>query len=205
MSTRTTSRTVAAIVPTEAQARASLASYIEAHLKVEALEIKAAKLVEKLKKKYDDKARPIVAFRDAHETVLMQYAEGHPELFQKRQKVELYGGHKIGWHTSPPAVTFVRPTGTKKKQTVEGFLAAVKAFVKYVKKFVRTKEEINKEAIIIEYRATEELCKKSGDQTKLVELKADLSAMGVEVTQEEKFVIDLDLQPEIVQPAVATA
>ncbi|WP_075090557.1 hypothetical protein [Verrucomicrobium spinosum] len=58
MSTRTTSKPVTIPAPTEAQARAALATYIESHLQAEAIHNQAKQEIERIKKEADDKPAP---------------------------------------------------------------------------------------------------------------------------------------------------
>lgn len=201
MSTRTTSKPVSIPAPTEAQARAALATYIESHLQAEAIHNQAKQEIERIKKAADDKARAFEDAKSLQETTLMRYAEAHPELFQKRQKSELYGGHKIGWQISPPAVVLMRPTGEKKKQTWDGFVDACRRAGDWAMDFIRTKEEPAKESILFAYRIAAEADQARGDSVCSSETAANLARLGVQVAQEERFVIDLNLQPETVQQA----
>ena len=201
MSTRTTSKPVTIPAPTEAQARAAMTVYIESHLQAEAIHNTAKQEIERIKKEADDKARAFEDTKTLQETTLMRYAEAHPELFQKRQKSELYGGHKIGWQVSPPAVVLVRPTGEKKKQTWDGFVDACRRAGGWAMEFIRTKEEPDKESILVSHRTAVEHSQQTGDASNTTELTAYLARLGVQVAQEERFVIDLALQPETVQAA----
>lgn len=196
MATRTTSKPIATPPPSEAQARTSLAEYIEAHLQIEALETAAKQEIEAIKTRVADETRALKDAKALRETTLMRYAEAHPELFQKRQKSELYGGHKIGWQISPPAVVLTRPTGAKKKQTWDGFLESCRIIGGLALDFIRSKPEPDKEAILHAHRTAAEQARETGDPAHLQEITEQLQRLGVEVSQEERFVIDLNLQPE---------
>jgi hypothetical protein len=176
--------------PTEGQARAALGDYIAAHLAITACETEAAKEVEEIKQACAKHCKPYEQTRDAAETILMQYAEGHPSLFEVARKVELYGGHKIGYHKTPPKVEFVRATGAKKKQTGEGFVAACKAAGKWAMSFFRVAEEPDKDAVLAAVRQTAE------DPDAALLLKDRLASIGVKIAQEDRFVIDLNLSPD---------
>lgn len=191
---RTTSRSIAAEPPTEAQARASLAAYISAHLKESAIVLAANKKMEAIKEQADKDAREFTTEKVRHETVLMAYAESRPELFKSARKVELFGGHKIGYHTSPPAVTYIRPTGEKKKQTKEGFIAFCKRIGSHFLTFIRSVEEPDKEAVLAYHRDSKARSEAEKDPSILADCNAQLANIGVTITQEEKFVIDLSLQ-----------
>jgi phage host-nuclease inhibitor protein Gam len=191
---RTTSRPTEAPVPSEAQARASMTAYVAAHLALTDINTKANQDIEAIKTKAAADAAPHLASKEMHTTLLMQYADGNPGLFKEARKAEIFGGHKIGYHTSPPAVTFTRPTGEKKKQTGEGFIKACKALGKHFKTWVREKLEIDKEAVLAYHRTQKALSVEKKDATILAEAESALATVGVAVTQDEDFVIDLNLQ-----------
>jgi hypothetical protein len=67
--------------------------------------------------------------------------------------------------------------------------------------FVRTKQEPDKESILTAYREATEAGQEAGDSTALQSFTADLARLGVQVAQEERFVIDLNLQPQDGQKA----
>lgn len=198
---RTTSRPVAVDPPSEAQARASMAAYIAAHLEETKINLAANKVIEAAKKRASDSAAPFTLAKAQHETTLMAYAEAHPELFKELRKVELFGGHKIGWHTSPPAVTLVRPTNATKKQTWQGFVEACKRLAAHWLGMIRTVEEPDKEAVLEYYRQCKTRSVEEKDPTILTDGVAGLAVLGVAVTQDERFVIELNLQ----EAAEATA
>lgn len=193
---RTTSTPTVQPPPSEAQMRASLAAYITAHLEAERIATDAKASIERLKKLADDEARPHNEAKAHHETILMRYAEGHPELFSKLRKHEVYGGHKIGYHTSPPAVCLVKPPGARKKQTWDGFLQACRDVGFWAMEFIRTKEEPDRDKVLAVVRAAELEAAEKNDIAILASVESDLARLGVKVEQEERFVIELNLQPE---------
>lgn len=189
MSTRrTTSVAPHTTVPTEAEMRLALESYIAFHLAIESAQNTAKTAIETIKAEVAETTKPLIDQRASAQTTIMRYAEAHPELFEKRRKVEVYGGHKIGWQTGNPAVVLVRPPGAKRKQTWEGFLDACRRVGGWAMAFLRVLEQPDKDAVLAGAR--------DGAVT-----DAQLAELGVAVAQEERFVIDLNLQPE----AAATA
>jgi hypothetical protein len=182
--------------PTEAQAREALSQYITQHLAIETQETAAKKDIELIKEAVAIACKPLVEAKAYAESILMSYAEGHPELFKDRRKTELWGGHKIGYQTSPPAVILVRPPGEKKKQTWDGFVAACKRLGAAWLGMIRTSEAPDKEAVLEFWRTSQALADAKGDVMVLKGVEADLARLGVAVAQEERFVIDLNLQPE---------
>lgn len=183
--------------------RASLAAYITSHLEAERIANDAKASIEKIKKLADDDARPHNEAKAHHETILMRYAEGHPELFTKLRKCEVYGGHKIGYHTSPPAVCLVKPPGAKKKQTWDGFLQACRDMGGWALDLIRTKEEPDRDQVLLMHRSAELRAAEANDAGVLLNLESDLSRLGVKVEQQERFVIELNLQPEAAQAGAA--
>ena len=177
--------------------RSALAAYIHSHLALERIATSAKQSIEKAKKIADELSAPLALAKAQHETVIMASAEAHPELFEKLRKVEVYGGHRIGWHTSPPAVTLIKPPGAKKKQTWDGFMAACHAAGAWAVQYLRSKEEPDKDAVLTEFRRRELQAAESGDTTAFAMLAAELTTLGVAVTQDERFVIDLNLTPEV--------
>lgn len=185
--------------PTEAEARAAMGAYIEAYLAVKEVQVSTNQSLERIKECAAETMRPYQDIMARQETLLMQYAEANQGLFLSARKTEIYGGHKIGYQTTPPAVTLTRPTGAKKKQTLDGLLDALKAAGEWAKELIRTKEEPDKEAILAKHReaaakAREE--KTLEASTALRSYENQLAAVGCAVTQTEKFVIDLSLPKE---------
>lgn len=190
---RTTSKPTDTPPPTETQMRSALEGYVNCHLALERITNQAALNIEKLKARADEQSKPHADEKALHEAVLERYAEAHPELFEKRQKHEVYGGHKIGWHITPPAVALIRPTGEKRKQTWEGFMEACRRIGRHI--FIRSVEEPDKAEVL----ATHSMLKKLEEEKpsgKLAEFERELGSIGVQVRQEERFVIDLNLQPQ---------
>jgi hypothetical protein len=176
--------------------RAAMEGYITAHLKLERIANQAATNIESIKVRAAEASKPHENEQALHETVLMRYAEAHPELFEKRQKWEVYGGHRIGWQVGQPAVTLVRPPGEKKKQTWDGFVAACKSLGSWTLNFIRTVEEPDKAEILATHRDHLAIAESSGDAEAFARLENGLAQLGVKVTQEERFVIDLNLTPD---------
>jgi hypothetical protein len=205
MSTRTTSRKVAPEPPTESQMRTALAEYIAAHIAETGIVNQANEKIEAIKKDADDRARVHTAIKEQSVTTLMRYAEAHPELFTTLRKIEVFGGHKIGWQTSPPAVALVKPPGEKKKQTWQGFVDACKRIGSHWLEMVRTVEVPNKEAVLEYHRAARENAVEENDAGIIATADAQLARLGVSVIQEENFVIDLNLDEPTEPTAQAAA
>ncbi len=198
MSTRTIRRPVVPEPPTEAEARLAMESHVSAHLALTQITNHANKLIENVRSRAAQRSADHAAEFDRTTTVLMRYAEAHPELFKDARKWEVYGGHKIGWQTSPPAVTLIRPTGTTKKQSWKGFVDTCKKLARTI--FVRTVDEPDKEAVLEHYRIARAQAEAWKDPTILTKAEEELAEVGVAVTQVENFVVDLNLD----KPAQAT-
>jgi len=193
----TTSIAVKPAPPTAAEARDAMSTYVVAVLKEEEINNRAKQIAERLKARIARKAAKHVAAKEDSITKLMAYAEANPQLFTESRKAEIYGGHEIGYHTNPPAVTYARAHGEKKKQTDEGFLKALHALKgPWEKDFIRTIEEPNKAAILA---ARSEAAAIAASDPKhpgaLADFDANLAAIGAKVTQGEDFVIRLNIQP----------
>jgi hypothetical protein len=192
------------------EAIAALKEYTLAHIKCEHIVVRAKAAVERLKAHTEKQLKPWLEIKLDMEDTLHRYADEHPELFEKSRKIELYGGHKLGYHTNPPKVAYVRLPGEKKKQNEEGFIARCKALGGSLIDFIRsvTTEEPNKDAIIRQHaelsaaaeaalKATPEAAPMDVEEyAALLKFQADLRTAGATVIQEEDFVIVLNLQPE---------
>lgn len=193
---RTTSRPVTPATPSESQMRVAMACYVECHLAAERIALDAKEKIEAIKKAAAAEAKEHLDTKASCETTLLQYAEGHPELFDKRQKFEVYGGHKIGWQVNPPAATLIKAPGMKKKQTWDGFLSSChESTDDRAEDFIRKIEEPDKEALLKGYRLAAQLDAEEGSTVHVTEYLNCLRTLGVTVMQEENFVIDLNLQP----------
>lgn len=201
---RTTSKSTTPVPPTELQARDAMTSYVSAHLAIEEIETYAKTQIEVIKKEAADEAVGYQGIVEMSASILMHYAEAHPEFFQERRKCEIYGGHKIGYHTDPPSTSLVKRPGDKKKQTWDGFMKAVKDAGERFAKFIRSKEEPDKDALLEYIRTAREASAKANDGTPLTLAESELLALGIKVVQEEKFVIELNL-PKNTSPAQEVA
>jgi phage host-nuclease inhibitor protein Gam len=192
---------VATVEPvTEEEMKEALASYAQASTHLDVIEATAKRAVEKLKVKVAERAAPWAKQCDAAHAIVQRYAVENKDDFSERRMKEVYGGHKIGFRTCPASVQFVRMPGEKKKQTEQGFLAACHALISgghaLFNRFIRTKEEINKEAVIHHVALAEVNSVETGDPTILAKAESEIALVGVAVSAGENFVIELNLQPE---------
>ena len=104
--------------------------------------------------------------------LLEQWALANRAEFSEAQSIAI-NGHRIGFRLGNPAV---KPAGKLKFLAKGGEL---------VRKYIRVKQELNKEAILETGRLTD-----SGDATTRELAETELSAIGVEIVQEETFYLD---------------
>lgn len=196
MSKRTAKVNVAPEEVSFAEMHKALEKYVGLHCEMEVIMASAKAEVERLKKETADKLKPLAKKLEAHQDVVQAYAMQHKEDFVKVRKQIVYGGHKIGFQTTPPAVQYCKPLEGSGKQNDSGFLAACRAFGDWAMKFVRTVEEPDKEAILTAHREAKAKAEETDEASALEALEYRLAKLGVKVTGGEVFVIDLNLQPE---------
>ena len=135
------------------------------------LEVQQGKMNAELtavKEKYEPVIGKLQEERDQHFEMLQAYAEANPELFTDKKSMEFTHG-TIGFRTGMP-----------KLNTRKGFKwPAVFELVKSsLKKYIRTKEEVDKEGLLADRVAL-------GDKLKDV---------GLEVVQDETFFVAPNLE-----------
>ncbi len=108
---------------------------------------------------------------------LEQYASTHPEIFPKDRKSVVWPAGKFGWRTDPPSLALL-----KRSFGWAQILAVIVS--KRLRKFVRTKIEVDKDAILARCGTLE---KPTRFQTRT------LPALGLKLNQEEKFFVEPDL------------
>ncbi len=145
--------------------------------------------LEKLKvsEKYTDKIADLQTKKDeAYEKLKAYYESKKEELFKKKKSIDNVFG-RIGFAIAPPAL---KPM---KGYTWESCKNLLKEFLP---KYVRTKEEVNKEALLVdrENHLTDELC--TPDLKALPEeerplLSSLFAKVGLKIEQTENFYIDL--------------
>ncbi|WP_009960371.1 host-nuclease inhibitor Gam family protein [Verrucomicrobium spinosum] len=208
MSKRTTKVAVTPDEVTEAQMRKALTKYVEAHCEIARIEAEFAQAVEKLKAQAEKDSKSFRATLEVNALTVQNWALQNKSSFEgdNARKMEVYGGHKIGFQTSPPAVKWCKPTGGSGTQKEEGFIIACKASGGWAEGFVRTVEEADKEAVLKWFREAKEVKEVDGleedeDPKALAAERAQiatiqLATLGARVVSAESFVIDLNLQPE---------
>lgn len=143
---------------TLAEAEELLARIGRQQREVQRIETRMADLLARTKAGYEAKAAPIVEAIEADLVALHAWAEAHRgTLLEKDRKSARVASGELGWRTSPPTV---RVTG------VRSVLENLKKLG--LSRFIRTKEEVDKEAI-----------RREPDAVK--------SVKGVSVTQQEEF------------------
>lgn len=139
---------------------------------VSRLEVQQGKMnseITAVKEKYETNISKLQEEKEEAFEVLQAFAESNPELFQDRKSIDFTHG-TIGFRTGMP-----------KLATRKGFKwPAVFELVKEkMKKYIRTKEEVDKEGLLADRN----------------ELGADkLKEIGLEVTQDETFYVQPNLE-----------
>lgn len=136
MSKRTSKKTVTDV--TLAQAEQAASKYANASTQLSTIEAKMNAEIDKVKEKYKDAILVNKEALDEPVEILEQFAKQDKENW-KNKSIELLNV-VIGFRTAPPAVG-------KEKFTWDAIIDLIKKN-KYLKQFVRTKEELNKQAIL---------------------------------------------------------
>lgn len=119
-----------------------------------------------VKAKYEAKIAQLQEQKDEHFEMLQAYAESVPDQFADKKSLDFTFG-TIGFRTGMPQLAL------RKGFKWAGVLELIK---KYQPKYIRVKEEPNKEALL-------------ADRTTV-----DLSAVGLEVKQDETFYVAPNLE-----------
>lgn len=149
----------------EADYKEKLAIYAKAEAELRKVNAEIDIQTQKIREKYQSKSDELLKLKEESFEVVMKYAEENPQFFEKKRSMETPFG-TIGFRL-----------GTPKLKNIKGFTWAsvLTLCEKVMPKFVRTKNELNKEAIL----ADKELSEK------------DLKGIGVEIVQDDTFFIDL--------------
>jgi phage host-nuclease inhibitor protein Gam len=127
--------------------------------------------IQKVKDKFDEETKDARAAKELLEKEISAFCLLNKAEFQKnRSKTLLFG--KVGFRTTPPKVTQLN-----RKYTVATTIELLKKI--FTGKFLRTKEEVDKEALLAAYA--------SGELT-----DDKLAAVGLKVDQEDQFSYDID-------------
>ncbi|MCU0329336.1 MAG: host-nuclease inhibitor Gam family protein [Chitinophagales bacterium] len=142
-----------------------LAAYAKSEAEIRKINAEIDLQTQKIREKYADRLKSFSTIKDESFDVVMQYAEEHPELFHKKRSVDTAFG-VLGYRL-----------GTPKLATRKGFQwkAVLDLLKEKFPKFVKVKEDVNKEAILADKELTDH----------------DLKSIGVEIIQEDSFYIDL--------------
>ncbi len=127
--------------------------------------------INKLKEKYDEETEEARIAKEMLEKELEAFAMLNKSAFKKTRNVKLLFG-EIGFRTTPPKVHQLN-----RKYSVKTSLELIKKL--FAGKYIRKKEEIDKEQILTDYAAEE-----------LTDDK--LAAVGLKIDQDEKFIYKID-------------
>lgn len=128
------------------------------------LEIQNGKMNAELtavKEKYESKINELQKQKDAHFEVLQTYAENNPDEFKDKKSMDFTHG-TIGFRTGTPKLSLLK--GYK-------WPAVLDLVKKHLKKYIRTKEEVDKESLL-------------SDRNSI-----DLSSVGLKMEQDETFYV----------------
>lgn len=148
------------------QAEEAFSMYNQSIAELEVLQGKMNSEITAVKDKYESKINPLQEQKDKQFEVLQVYAEENRDDFKDKKSIDFTHG-TIGFRTGTPKLT-----------TRKGFKwpAVIELIKEKCKKYIRSKEEVNKEGLIAD-RA-----------------KVDLKAIGLEVTQDETFYVSPKLE-----------
>ncbi len=148
------------------QAEAHFADFATTDAKINQLNAKMDVELTKIREKYQDKLAELGEQREAAFEQLQHFAITNPDYFVKKKSVEMAHG-TIGFRTGTPSL-----------KTLKGYTwAAVLNLVKnYLPEFVRTKEDVNKEALI--------------DRRDEDDIKDNLTRCGMKIEQSEGFYVE---------------
>ena len=121
---------------------------------------------------------------DTHQSVidagcewLSDFAESHPEIFPKDRKSVTWAAGKFGYRTDTPSLALA-----KRSFGWAQILAVIAG--KRLRKFIRTKMEVDKDAILARCGTLEKPTKFQ---------QRTLPALGLKLVQDEKFFVEPDL------------
>ncbi len=201
MSTRTTSTPVINPPVTEAEMREAFDRYVTARCELNKISADAQAKIEAIKQEAALSSAPHTTALTQSEALCLNWSNANKHRFETVRKMEMTGGHKMGFQSCPPSVDYIKPTGGKGKQNEKGFVAACKAIGRWARGFIRTVEEPNKEAVLtwraaIAARVSGRSHSPARAAAILATADEKLARIGVRVQSRENFVIDLNLQPE---------
>jgi phage host-nuclease inhibitor protein Gam len=153
------------ITPT--QAEEAFADYATANSFIKKKTAEMELQITKVREKYQSDLADQVKILEAKNAVLMQYALENEQLFDKKKSIDLTHG-TIGFRTSTPAIKAL------KGFTLKSAAVLIKEFMGL--KYIRTVEEINREAIIADR-----------EDSKVTDL---FPKCGIEVVQNETFFVE---------------
>lgn len=141
------------------------AEYAQADAKLQKINAEKDIQITKIREKYQDKEAELCQVKEDAFEKLQHFALNNPDMFKARKSYEFPHG-KIGFRTGTPKVMCMF------KKWEDAFVKIKSVFPE----FIRTKEEVDKEAII---------ANKDNE-----EIAAQYPMLGVKVVQEETFFVE---------------
>lgn len=181
MATKREKRTVIAGVTRE-KADEAFAAYAKSKAESEKIKAEIDRRCAEIREKYALRLSTLEADRDLNFNILQAYASENPDLFLKKKSLEMAHG-VIGFRTGMPKLK------TVKRLTWGAALTLVK---RILPGYVRTSEEINKEALLAD-RDSEELIRvqtESGNGEEAITMTEAMKLCGIEVVQDESFYVE---------------
>jgi phage host-nuclease inhibitor protein Gam len=173
-----TTRQVVPTAPTTEEMQQAMLAYADAYVQRLKLESFTAAKIEAAKQLTADRIASYSKELDANTDILQRWAQANPEQFLRTQKIDVYGGHKIGWQDGPPSATITgTDKETKQRRSWKWFLK--KCMELGLEKWIRRTPEVDKEAMLAAAEAKDK------------EALAQLTELGVTVGKSKHFVIDL--------------
>ncbi len=149
----------------EADYQENLAAYAKSEAEIRKINAEIDLKVSQIREKYQDRLNSLDTIKTESFDVVMQYAEENPQLFEKKRSIDTAFG-VLGYRLGTPKLS------TRKGFTWSASLELLKA---KFSQFVKTKEDVNKEAILADKTLSDN----------------DLKTVGLEIVQTDSFYIEL--------------
>ena len=134
-----------------------------------------------IKEEHEPEIDALAEQLESNLALLEQWSNANRAEFGDAQSITI-NGHRLGYRLGQPTV---KPAGKLKFPAIIKIILAKGGDL--LRKYIRVKHELNKEAILETGRLTE-----SGDATQRELAATELSAIGVEIEQAESFYLDPD-------------
>jgi phage host-nuclease inhibitor protein Gam len=176
-------KTITSIIKTRAEMERVVSETVALQIQREQLIARRDEEIKTIQEKFGGRVDEAARNIENNVLLLEQWSEAHPEEFG-RDKSILVEGHRMGWRIGQPMPKPLR------KQTWKTIMERLFVMADEVqKRFIRTKYEPNKEAMVAARETDAEL----------------LREIGVEIVQSESFYLDPAREGQPEKRLVATA